>query len=93
MKELFWMGDDCRSHDSDGRHIPSDASQWACVRAENDAEAVEKARQLGLADDYNAVFCRAPRDIPEAYIGRLLSAADLDELARLRSAHANMSVA
>ena len=88
MKKLFWMGGSTSNDDPD---IPQDAHQrLAYVLAENEDEAIEKARELGIdADAGNYTKCDEvahPGFVPESFVGRLLSPTDLDELHRLSAA-------
>ena len=86
--KLFWMGGPTWLDDP---NIPQDADQLlAYVSAESDHEAIEKARLLGIVA-HGGEYTRCaevsfPERIPEAFVGRTLSQADLDELHRIRDA-------
>ena len=86
MKTLFWMGGPTWRDDP---NMSQDADQLlAYVSAENEHEAIEKARLLGIVtDDGEYTRCAEVNFlecIPEALVGRLLSQADLDELQSIR---------
>jgi hypothetical protein len=74
---LYWMGDAPET----GRK-----QHTAYVRAESPEDALAEARLLGInpCEDY---CVDVSNHVPENFIGRLLSRADLDELGRLADAN------
>ena len=84
MKKLYGL---CGPTSHDDPRIPQGAEpRRAFVLAENDDEASKKARLLGIPGGGQCLRFgegSAPERIPEEFIGRVLSWADLDELQRL----------